>query len=338
MMIVMKHDAPQGDLEYVMKRAHGLNLQTHVSEREGKTLVGLLGDTSGLGDAVFSGLHGVERVINGTRPFPLTSIESKSHKTTIAMPGVEIGGDEIVLAAGPCSVESHGQVVETATAISRSGARMLRGGAFKPRSSPYSFQGLAEEGLKFLAAARGKTGCLVITEVMSPEQVDLVGRYADVFQIGTRNMQNYALLHAVGETGMPVLLNRGMMSTIEELLFSAEYILSHGNDNVVLCERGIRTFERYTRNTLDINAVPLLKELTHLPVFVDPSHATGKRSLVSATSKAAIAAGADGLLIEVHPDPDRAWSDSAQSLSLDQFDDLAKEVRAVAAAVGRRMP
>jgi 3-deoxy-7-phosphoheptulonate synthase len=239
--------------------------------------------------------------------------------------------------AGPCAVESREQIIETAYMVKEAGAHLLRGGAFKPRTSPYSFQGLGEEGLQYLAEARQATGLAVVTEVMAPEQVPLVGEYADVLQIGTRNMQNYALLHAVGESGMPVLLKRGLMSTIEELLMSAEYILSHGNRRVILCERGIRTFETYTRNTLDINAVPVLKELTHLPVVVDPSHATGKWHLVNAVSRAAIAAGADGLIIEVHPNPELAVSDGAQSLRPARFAELMTELRPVAHAVGRTL-
>ncbi len=337
MMVVMKRDATKPEIDYVVRRAHSLGLKTHVSERQGRTLVGLLGSFKGLTEDAIAGLHGVERVTNGTRPFQLASLESQTTRTVIDGNGYQIGAEAITIVAGPCSVESHEQVLETARAIKASGAQLLRGGAFKPRSSPYAFQGLAEEGLKILADAREQTGLSVVTEVLASEQVDLVGRYTDVFQIGTRNMQNYALLHAVGETGMPVILKRGMMSTIEEFLLSAEYILSHGNDNVVMCERGIRTFETYTRNTLDINAVPALKELTHLPVFVDPSHATGKRSLVKSVSMAAIAAGADGLLIEVHPDPDRAWSDGFQSLSPAQFDELVADSRPIALAVGRTM-
>jgi 3-deoxy-7-phosphoheptulonate synthase len=239
--------------------------------------------------------------------------------------------------AGPCAVESREQIIETAHLVKEAGAHLLRGGAFKPRTSPYSFQGLGEEGLQYLAEARQATGLAVVTEVMAPEQVPLVAQYADVLQIGTRNMQNYALLHAVGESGMPVLLKRGLMSTIEELLMSAEYILSHGNRRVIVCERGIRTFETYTRNTLDINAVPVLKELTHLPVVVDPSHATGKWHLVNAVSRAAIAAGADGLIIEVHPNPELAVSDGAQSLRPARFAELMTELRPVAHAVGRTL-
>jgi 3-deoxy-7-phosphoheptulonate synthase len=239
--------------------------------------------------------------------------------------------------AGPCAVESEEQILESAQAVAQAGAKMLRGGAFKPRTSPYSFQGLGEKGLRYLAQARRETGLPVVTEVMAPEQVELVTTYADILQIGARNMQNYALLHAVGEAQRPVLLKRGMMSTIEELLMSAEYILSHGNDRVILCERGIRTFEKYTRNTLDINAVPVLKELTHLPVVVDPSHGTGKWELVASISKAAVAAGADGLIIEVHPHPSRAMSDGAQSLKPAAFAKLMSELRPIAQAIGRDM-
>jgi 3-deoxy-7-phosphoheptulonate synthase len=256
----------------------------------------------------------------------------------IAFENCTVGSEQVIVIAGPCAVESRSQLMETAWAAKEAGAQMLRGGAFKPRTSPYSFQGMGEEGLKILAEAREETGLHIVTEVMASEQVPLVASYADVLQIGTRNMQNYALLHAVGEAKKPVLLKRGMMSTLEELLMSAEYILSHGNLHVMLCERGIRTFETYTRNTLDINAVPALKELTHLPVIVDPSHATGKASLVKSVSRAAVAAGADGLIIEVHPDPEKALSDGYQSLNPKEFASLMAEVGLVAQAVGRELP
>jgi 3-deoxy-7-phosphoheptulonate synthase len=248
---------------------------------------------------------------------------------------VEIGSSRIAIMAGPCAVESRQQLLEIAWAVKEAGASILRGGAFKPRTSPYSFQGLGEEGLALLAEAREETGLAVITEVMGPEQVELVSQYADILQVGARNMQNYNLLHAVGASGMPVLLKRGMMATLEELLMSAEYVLSHGNYRVMLCERGIRTFEKYTRNTLDINAVPVLKNLTHLPVIVDPSHATGRWELVQAVSRAAVAAGADGLLVEVHTHPQDALSDGAQSLRPHVFVELMEQVRRVAEAVGR---
>jgi 3-deoxy-7-phosphoheptulonate synthase len=335
MVIVMRATATQNDIDFVVSRAHSLGLRTHLSKDNGNALIGLLGDLRALNPAALAGLRGVERVVSMDRPFRLASRDYKSSKSVISLPGCKIGDDQVVVMAGPCAVESRAQVMEIAWAVKEAGAMMLRGGAFKPRTSPYSFQGLGEEGLKILAEARQETGLLIITEVMAPEQVPLVSDYADVLQIGTRNMQNYPLLHAVGESRMPVLLKRGMMSTMKELLMSAEYILSHGNSNVMLCERGIRTFETWTRNTLDINAVPLLNELTHLPIIVDPSHATGKASLIRSVSRAAVAAGADGLLIEVHSDPANALSDGEQSLTPDQFSELMGDVGLIARAIGR---
>ena len=335
MVIVMKVNATQNDINYVAGRAASLGLKTHISRDNGHAVIGLLGDFRALNPAALAGLRGVEKIISLDRPFRLASKEYKGDDTVVSLDGCQIGGEQVIIMAGPCAIENRKMLMETARAVKEAGARMLRGGAFKPRTSPYSFQGMGEEGLKILAEARKETGLNIVTEVMTPEQVPLVSKYADVLQIGTRNMQNYGLLHAAGESGMPVLLKRGMMSTVEELLMSAEYILSHGNQNVILCERGIRTFETYTRNTLDINAVPLLKELTHLPVIVDPSHATGKTSLVRAVSRAGVAAGADGLLIEVHPDPENALSDGNQSLSLQQFADLMTEVGMIAQAVHR---
>jgi len=337
MIVVMKENASEKDVDYVVSRAGSLGLKTHISQNDGLTLVGLLGNLQALDTSAFAGLRGVERVVPIRRPFRLASREFKPGKTIVSVNGCQVGGNMIAVIAGPCSVENRNQTVETARAVKAAGACMLRGGAFKPRTSPYSFQGLGEDGLKILAEARRETGLSIVTEVMSPEHVALVSRYADVLQIGTRNMQNYALLHAVGESGMPVLLKRGMTSTIEELLMSAEYILSHGNQNVMLCERGIRTFETYTRNTLDIEAVPLLNELTHLPVIVDPSHASGKASLVKPLSKACVAVGADGLIIEVHPDPANALSDGDQSLTPPQFAELMNEVTVIAQAVGRSL-
>jgi len=335
MIVVMDPGATHDDIDYVIARARSLGLKTHISRDRHVVLVSLLGDLRVVSADVWKDLRGVERVIHLERPFRLASRELKQEGTVVSVSGYGVGGDEVVVIAGPCSVESKDQLLETAWAVKEAGAVMLRGGAFKPRTSPYSFQGLGEEGLKLLVEARRQTGLLIVTEVMSPEQLPVVAQCADVLQIGARNMQNYALLHAVGESGMPVLLKRGMMSSVKELLMSAEYILSHGNRNVMLCERGIRTFETATRNTLDINAVPLLKEWTHLPVIVDPSHATGKSSLVNATSRAAVAAGADGLLIEVHRDPEAALSDGYQSLTPAQFRVLMEEVRPVAEAVGR---
>lgn len=337
MIVVMKPSATQKEIDYVVGRAASLGLRAHLSQDNGQTLIGLLGDLRAIEPAALSGLLGVERVVTLDRPFRLASLDYKSEKTVIELENCVVGGEEVILMAGPCSVESRKQLFQTAWAVKEAGAHLIRGGAFKPRTSPYSFQGLGEEGLKILAEARKETGLGIVTEVMAPEHVPLVSQYADVLQIGTRNMQNYNLLHAVGESRKPVLLKRGMMSTIKELLMSAEYILSHGNHAVMLCERGIRTFETYTRNTLDLNAVPALKELTHLPVIVDPSHATGKASLVRAVSRGAVAAGADGLIVEVHPDPEFAFSDGDQSLTPAEFQTLVQEVGKIALAIGRTL-
>jgi 3-deoxy-7-phosphoheptulonate synthase len=335
MIVVMTAGATQDDTQYVVARAQSLGLRTHVSLDNGRTVISLTGGLRGIESDALSGLRGVERVASLRLPYRLTSSEYKSERSIIPFNGLSIGGDEIMVMAGPCSVESQSQLLETAVAVKNAGAKLLRGGAFKPRTSPYSFQGMGEPGLKLLAEAREQTGLLIVTEVMSPEQVPLVCEYADVLQIGTRNMLNYSLLQEVGRVDKPILLKRGMMSTINEFLMSAEYILSHGNNHVMLCERGIRTFETYTRNTLDINAVGALKELTHLPVIVDPSHATGKASLVASASRAAVAAGADGLIIEVHNDPDHAWSDGDQSLNHSEFEALMGQLKAIAVAVGR---
>ncbi len=335
MLIKMKPDATPEDIEYILGRVRSLGLATHVSEDHGQTVIGLLGNLQAVNEGALSGLRGVEQLLPMRAPFRLASREFKPENRTITIDGVTFGGSQIVVMAGPCSVESRDQLMRTAWAVKQAGASVLRGGAFKARTSPYSFRGLGEEGLKLLAEARSATGLLIVTEVMSPEQVSLVARYADVLQIGARNMQNFELLDAVGRARRPVLLKRGMMSTIEELLLSSEYILSNGNTDVILCERGIRTFETYTRNTLDVGAIPLLKELSHLPVIADPSHATGKASLVAAVSRAAIAAGADGLLIEVHPDPAAALSDGPQSITPQQFERLMQGAREIAQAVGR---
>ena len=337
MIVRMKADASREEIDYVLQRVGSLGLVAHLTEHGGQATIGLTGDLDVLQPAALEGLRGVDRVQSLSQPFRLASLEFRSEPTVITVGDVPIGGVDVIAIAGPCSVENRDQVRRTAASVRESGARLLRGGAFKPRSSPYSFQGLAEEGLEILAQAREETGLGIVTEVMSTEQVPLVCQYADVLQIGTRNMQNFNLLRACGKIDKPVLLKRGMMSTINELLLSAEYILAQGNPNVILCERGIRTFETYTRNTLDINAVPAMRELTHLPIVVDPSHATGRRTLVKAVSAAAVAAGADGLMIEVHPDPARAWSDGQQSLNLPEFRELVETCRAVAAAVGRKL-
>jgi 3-deoxy-7-phosphoheptulonate synthase len=269
----------------------------------------------------------VESVVSIRQPFKLVGRELKPDKTTVPVGDIVFGGDQFVVVAGPCSVESRAQLMETAYAVRRAGATVLRGGAYKPRTSPYDFQGLEEDGLRLLAEAREETGLKVCTEVMTPEQVDLVAEYSDVLQIGARNMQNFALLKRVGKATKPVLLKRGLSATIKEFLMSAEYIVGQGNTQVILCERGIRTFETMTRNTLDLSAVPLIGELSHLPIVVDPSHATGKRSLVGPMAKSAVAAGADGLLIEVHPNPEEAWSDGAQSLTFSEFNGLMEEIK-----------
>jgi 3-deoxy-7-phosphoheptulonate synthase len=337
MIVIMKADATRAQVVNVTARIEQMGCQAHISEGEERTIIGIIGNGRPLDREQLELLEGVDRAVPVLRPFKLSSRDFHPQDTVVPINGIAFGGKKLLVLAGPCAVEDEAQILEAARAVREAGAHMLRGGAFKPRSSPYSFQGLGEDGLKLLARARQETGLPVVTEVISPEQVSLVAAYADMLQVGARNMQNYALLHAVGESQRPVLLKRGMMSTVEELLMSAEYILSHGNDRIVLCERGIRTFEKYTRNTLDINAVPLLKQLTHLPVIVDPSHATGKWELVTATSLAAVAAGADGLIIEVHPHPEQAMSDGAQSLKPQVFQRLMDQVRAVAQAVGREM-
>jgi 3-deoxy-7-phosphoheptulonate synthase len=335
MIIIMKMHASEQNVEAVVTRVETMGFKTHLSAGEERTIIGVIGDERELDRGAISRMDDVDRVVPVLRPFKLASRDFQPEDSKISINGHVFGDNKVIVMAGPCAVESHEQLLETAITVKEAGAHMLRGGAFKPRTSPYSFQGLGEAGLKLLAEVREETGLHVVTEVMAPEQVELVAHYADMLQIGTRSMQNYALLNAVGQCNMPVLLKRGMMSTIEELLMSAEYIMSNGNHKVVLCERGIRTFEKYTRNTLDINAVPVLKELTHLPVVVDPSHATGKWTLVKAASKAAVAAGADGLIIEVHPNPAEAVSDGEQSLKPRRFMELMAEVRRVAEAVGR---
>jgi 3-deoxy-7-phosphoheptulonate synthase len=333
----MKQGATQAQITNVTSRIEQLGCQAHISEGEERTIIGVIGNGRPLDREPIERISGVERTVPILRPFKLASRDFHPKDTVIDLNGISVGGDQIVVMAGPCAVEGREQLLQTARAVKEAGAKVLRGGAFKPRTSPYSFQGLGELGLKLLAEAREQTGLLVVTEVMEPDLVPLVSAYADILQIGARSMQNYALLHAVGDAQKPVLLKRGMMSTIEELLMSAEYILSHGNNRVMLCERGIRTFEPYTRNTLDVSAVPLLKQLSHLPVIADPSHGTGKWELVEPVTRAAVAAGADGLLIEVHPDPTEALSDGAQSLKPERFATLMKHLGPVAEAVGRRL-
>jgi 3-deoxy-7-phosphoheptulonate synthase len=338
MIVIMERRATPQQIEHVVARVEELGFRAHLSQGEERTIIGVIGDERPLSVESLEVLNGVERVVPVLQPFKLASRDFKPDNTVVRVAiGALIGGDEVTVIAGPCAVESREQIFETAWAVKEAGAKMLRGGAFKPRTSPYTFQGLGIPGLELLAEVREKVGIPIVTEVMSEADIEIVCEHCDVLQIGARNMQNYSLLQAIGKTSKPVLLKRGMMSTIHEWLMSAEYVLANRNYNVILCERGIRTFETATRNTLDINAVTVAKQLTHLPVIVDPSHATGKANLVAAAAKAAVAAGADGLIIEVHPSPERAMSDGAQSLKPEAFAKLMTELRQIAAAVGRRM-
>ncbi|MHB0859275.1 MAG: 3-deoxy-7-phosphoheptulonate synthase [Anaerolineae bacterium] len=335
MIVVMRSGAAPESVQAVVGKVQEMGYRAHLSAGQEHTIIGIIGDERPVNDSVFRIMEGVEKVVRILKPYKLASRDFHPADTVVPIEGIAVGSNQVVIMAGPCAVESREQLLETAQAVKEAGAHILRAGAFKPRTSPYSFQGLGADALEMLAEIKAETGLAIITEVMAPEQVELVGRHADILQIGTRNMQNYSLLHAVGKLGKPVLLKRGMMSTMEELLMSAEYILSNGNYQVMLCERGIRTFETYTRNTLDLSAVPVLKQLTHLPVVVDPSHATGNWEWVTALSLASVAAGADGLLVEVHPHPEKALSDGAQSLRPERFYELVAKARTVAQAVGR---
>jgi 3-deoxy-7-phosphoheptulonate synthase len=338
MVVVMHKDAAQADLDHVLSEIHTLGFTSHISEGESRTLIGAIGPapTEEVREHLRA-LHGVETVVPITKPYKLASREFRHDDSFVMVGDVKIGNGAFVVAAGPCGVESREQLLAAAAIAHRHGASILRGGAFKPRTSPYSFQGLGEEGLRLLEAAREATGMPVVTEVTSPEQVELVAASADMLQIGARNTQNFALLAEVGRSGKPVLFKRGMSTAIAEYLQAAEYVLSQGNPNVVLCERGIRTFETSTRFTLDVSAVPVLKELTHLPFWVDPSHAAGRRSLVPSLALASAAAGADGLLVEVHADPERARSDAAQQLDDGEFGALMGRLRGVVAALGKQL-
>jgi 3-deoxy-7-phosphoheptulonate synthase len=344
MIIVMKAGASREQIEHVFDKVRQLGYQVHPIFGEQRTVIACVGDERGKKHLQsLESVDGVENVVPILKPFKLAGREWKDARSTIALKsphGSEdtiIGNGHFVVMAGPCSVESREQILACAEYVKEAGARILRGGAYKPRSSPYSFQGLEEEGLKLLAEAREKTGLHIATEVITPTDVALVADYADILQVGARNMQNFALLKEVGKARKPVLLKRGLSSTLKELLMSAEYILSQGNYDVILCERGIRTFEDYTRNTCDLSAVPALKEMSHLPVIVDPSHGTGVRSLVTPLAKAAVAVGADGLIVEVHPNPEDAMSDGFQSLRFDQFSQLMEWVRKLAAVEERKM-
>jgi 3-deoxy-7-phosphoheptulonate synthase len=326
----MKKNAAEGQIENVINWIESVGYNAHPSRGVERTIIGAVGDERGKAYLKFAeSLSGVEKVMPILKPYKLTSRESREESTVITVGDIEIGGPRFVVMAGPCAVESEEQMLESAYIVKKGGAQILRGGAYKPRTSPYSFQGMEEEGLKLLVKARQKTGLPIVTEVVNPADVDLVEAYADILQIGARNVQNFPLLKKVGHSKKPVLLKRGMMTTIEELLMSAEYILSSGNNQVILCERGIRTFETATRNTLDISAVPVLKELTHLPVIVDPSHASGNWKYVIPLSRAAIVVGADGLLVEVHPEPEKAVSDGNQSLKPEKFYQLMDEMKAL---------
>ena len=337
MIIIMKGRASLREKTSVISWIEEHDCKANIFEGVEHMVIGVIGDGRPLNQEQARMMPGVERVVPVLKPFKVASREFKPTNTSFPLGDCIVGGDDFVIMAGPCSVESRSQIIETAHAVKEAGAHILRGGAFKPRSSPYSFQGLGEEGLQYLKEASEQTGMPVVTEVMEPALVPLVCQYADILQIGARNMQNYALLHAVGRSQHPVLLKRGMSSFIEEWLMCAEYILSHGNTRVMLCERGIRTFEKYTRNTFDLNAVPVLKQLSHLPVIADPSHGTGRWDAVTAMARAGVAAGADGLMIEVHPNPAEALSDGPQSLKPERFADLMRQVKRVAEAVDRTM-
>ncbi|MFH0940788.1 MAG: 3-deoxy-7-phosphoheptulonate synthase [Candidatus Omnitrophota bacterium] len=338
MIIVLRRDATQEDVNHIIERAEKLGLKPHISKGTERTIIGLIGPEDALRAIPLEVFPGVENVIPVLAPYRLVSREFKKENSCINITEhLKIGGRRVIIFAGPCAIENEGLLLEIAEKVKFAGASVLRGGAFKPRTSPYAFQGLGEEGLKMLSRVSKKLNMPTITEVMDTRDVELVARHADILQIGARNMQNFNLLKEVGLTKKPVLLKRGLSSTIKELLMSAEYIMAEGNHNVILCERGIRTFEDYTRNTLDVSAVPVVKQLSHLPIIVDPSHAAGKWSLVGALAKAAIAAGADGLMIEVHTKPEEAMSDGAQSLLPEKLTELMQELEKIALAIHREI-
>ena len=338
MLIVMRHGATAEEVRGVVATIEEMGYQARPMPGLQRTAVGLVGNDGKVDASRLEGLPGVLEIIHVTQPYKQVSREWKSENTVVRLPGgLTIGGDEVVVMAGPCSVESEAQILASARAVREAGAAVLRGGAFKPRTSPYAFQGLGEKGLELLAKAREETGLAVVTEVMEPEAVELTARYADILQVGARNMQNYPLLKRVGRVKKPVLLKRGIAATITELLLAAEYILAEGNPDVILCERGVRSFDQATRFLFDLTAIPLVHKLSHLPIIGDPSHGTGLRDKVLPMARAAVAAGADGLLIEVHPDPARALSDGAQSLAPEQFAELMKQTRAIAEVIGRRV-
>ena len=337
MMIIMKTNATPQQVDHVIEHIKAMGLSVHLSQGVEATIIGAIGEAHSIPAEIFEGLEGVDVVKRITQPFKLASRQFHPENSIFSIDGFTVGGEEITIIAGPCAVESRSQIIETAHAVKEAGASALRGGVFKPRTSPYSFQGLGEEGLEYLVEAREQTGLPIVTEIMSQTQLDLMVRYVDVLQVGARNMQNFNLLRAIGETQTAVLLKRGLSATIEEWLMSAEYLLAGGNKQVMLCERGIRTYETATRNTTDINAIPVLKNLTHLPVVLDPSHSTGHADYVSAVGRAAIAAGADGLIVEVHPDPAHAVSDGKQSLKPEKLAEMVRQVGQIAQIMGRRL-
>ena len=337
MIVVMSQGAGEDKINAVLERLRRAGFKIHLSQGVERTIIGAIGDKTRMGDLALEAMPGVENVVPILQPYKLASRSFKEQDTVVKVGDIEIGGGQIHVMAGPCAVESREQLLESAEMVKAAGATLLRGGAFKPRTSPYSFQGLEEQGLQYLAEARDKTGLKIVTEVMDAGTLPLVAEYADILQIGTRNMQNFFLLREVAKVDKPVLLKRGVSATIEEWLMAAEYIMAGGNYNVILCERGIRTYESFTRNTLDLSAVPVVKHLSHLPIIVDPSHAIGKWRFVPPMAVAAVAAGADGLLIEVHPNPSEALCDGPQSLTPENFQSLMKEIQAVAEAIGRRI-
>lgn len=335
MIIVMSHKANETEIRKVIDKVTAAGLTVHVSQGASRTIIGVIGDKKLIAELPVGAMDGVEKTVSVTESYKLVSREFKHEDSIVNVGGIPVGGNNLVVMAGPCAVESREQLLLSASIVQKAGAQFLRGGAYKPRTSPYSFQGMEEKGLELLAEAREETGLKIVTEVVDAQSVPVVGAYADMFQIGTRNMQNFQLLKAVGKTGKPVLLKRGLSATVNEWLNAAEYILSEGNYNVVLCERGIRTFENYTRNTLDLSAVAAVKNISHLPIIVDPSHGTGLWKLVQPMSRAAIAAGADGLMIEVHPNPAEALSDGPQSLTPQNFENLMKEIDSIATVMGK---
>ncbi len=338
MLVVMKHNAAPDEIQRVVEVIKEMGYDARPIPGGQRTAVGLIGNDGRVDSARLEGLEGVLEVIPVTHPYKQVSREWREEDTVVRLPnGTAVGGEDVVVMAGPCAVEGESEILDIAHRLRAMGATVLRGGAFKPRTSPYSFQGLGLKGLEYLAQAREATGMMIVTEALDPESADAVAEYADIVQIGARNMQNYPLLRRAGRLGKPVLLKRGMSATIDELLLAAEYVLAEGNEDVILCERGVRSFDTHTRNLLDLTAVPVVKSLSHLPIIADPSHGTGVRSKVTPMARAAVAAGADGIIVEVHPDPPRAMSDGAQSLYPEQFAELMEQIRVIADAIGRRV-